>query len=143
MKSKSALRTVRFTPEETKQVDTYLKQNPIFESFSSLARVATLSFVDQEFSLHLKPIAKHADQRPPFLWDYDLTEVQVREILSQAGLSDQKKWLIEKILSQARFDETIQYLDIEAIRKALPHLRLPPKIRERWEYALKRWSHHE
>lgn len=125
-------------------IEAYLKQNPVFESFSSLGRVATLTFIGQAGTLNLKPVSEDfRKKRPSFLWDYDLTDLQVREILSQPGLGAQKKWLMAKILAQARFDETLNYLNPGEIEKALPHLRLPQKIRERWAYALQRWRKDE
>lgn len=141
MAPKTRLRTVRFAPTEWVQVEDYLSQNPIFESFSALARVATLSFVGESNVVRLQPVeAKARKSRPRFLWDYDLNEVQVREILGRPGLSKEKRWLIERILTQARFNEVFDYLDLSSIRLALPHLRLPPKIKKRWTYALERWS---
>lgn len=143
MKTKSQLRTVRFTSQEGTLVASYLKQNPVFESFSALARVATLSFISEKAKVHLNPISIETQKkRPAFLWDYELSEIQVREILNQSGLSDQKKWLIERILTQARFEEVLAYLNVNDIERALPHLRLPSKIKQRWEYAINRWSSH-
>ena len=139
--AKNQLRTVRFAPQEGGLVDTYLKQNPIFESFSALARVATLSFIGEEAFVHLQRIPlKPSARRPRFLWDYELTESGVREVLAQPGLSAQKRWLIERILRECRFEEVCSYLSLEMIKKALPQLRLLPKVRRRWEYALARWS---
>lgn len=79
-------------------------------------------------------------QKPRFLWDYDLNETQVRAILAQETLTPLKRWLIERILSECRFDEVCHYLDLNIIRQSFPHLRLPPEIKARWEYALKRWT---
>lgn len=143
MKQKSELKTIRFHPEETKKIEAYLEQNPVFESFSSLGRVATLSFIGQASTLHLQPVSEEANQkRPSFFWDYDLSEWEVREILRNPGLPPQKKWLMERILSQARFEEIMNYLEIEEIERWLPSLKLPQKIGVRWSYALKRWSRH-
>lgn len=94
--------------------------------------------------IHLQPIDPTAKKKSPyFLWDYDLSEVQVREILAQKGLSDEKRWLVERILTQARFEDVMKYLSAEEIQRALPHLRLPLKIKDRWEYALQIWSQDE
>jgi len=82
----------------------------------------------------------HSTQKPRFLWDYDLDEAQVREILAQEALSPLKRWLIERILSECRFDEVCQYLDLNTIRQSFAQLRLPSEIKARWEYALKRWT---
>jgi hypothetical protein len=78
--------------------------------------------------------------RPRFLWDYELSEAEVRAILSQPGLSPTKRWLIERILTEARFEEVFQYLDLPTIQKHFQALRLPLKVKQRWEYALKRWT---
>lgn len=141
MKAKSELRTIRFAKNEAKWIDEYLKENPVFESFSSLARVATLSFIGEKKTVHLNPVkGEEGPKRPSFLWDYDLTEAEIRGILNQQGLSDQKIWLVARILKEARFEEVFQYLDVETIRKTLPQLRLPQEVKERWEYAVERWS---
>lgn len=134
------LKTARFSKAESRLLDSYLKNNPVFESFSSLARVATLEFIEYKRRLDLKVTPQAS--RPPFLWDYDLSEHEVRELLSLTGLSDKKKWLIERILSGARFEDVLSYVDVETIRIALPQLRLDPKTRRNWEYALERWSDH-
>lgn len=141
MPKKETLKTVRFKSDEAAIVDNYLKQNIIFESFSSLARVATLAFIGQEQQFHLKPVeAASKMKRPYFIWDYDISEIQVREILGQHGFSDQKLWLIARILAEARFEDVMQYLSIHDIEKALPKVRLLPKVKERWEYTIKLWA---
>ena len=119
----------------------YLKQNPVFESFSSLARVATLSFIGQKQAVHLNPIqTEEPKKRPSFLWDYDLTQVQVREILNTPGFSDKKLWLVARIITQAKFEEVFNYLNVDLIKRALPKLRLPKKVRERWETTVQIWT---
>ncbi len=138
---RTRLQTVRFSPNEWNQVEVYLQQNPVFESFSSLARVATLAFIGEANLFRLQPVtAKKPGPRPTFLWDYDLSETQVREMLRRPGLPPEKCWLIERILSQARFEEVFDYLDLAELKRALPQLRLSPKIRRRWEYAISRWT---
>lgn len=141
MSGRNALRTVRFTPEETKEVAAYLKGNPIFESFSSLARIATLAFIGKGFDLRLQPATLFKEEKhPSFLWDYDLSSQQAREILSRRGFENKKRWLIEKILTEARFDEAVEFLDLKELEKILPQLKIPEKIKNHWTYALKRWS---
>lgn len=141
--AKNQLRTVRFPREEGALIDRYLKKNPIFESFSSLARVATLAFIGENGRVNLQKVEKKPSQNPRFLWDYDLTADEVDEILAQRGLSQRKKWLIERILREARFDEIFQYLTLDDIRLAWPNLRLPQPLKKRWEYALDRWTTRE
>lgn len=126
-------------------MEEYLKGNPIFDSFSSLARAATLTFIEAWGTVRLEPAPALGAGlgragRPRFLWDYDMSAAQVRELLSRPGLSDRKRWLMARILSQARFEEALEYLTVEEIAKALPNLRLPAKVRERWAYALERWA---
>lgn len=141
MSQKSHLQTIRFTPEEWQQVESYLTQNPLFESFSSLARVATLSFLKESTQIQLNPIKQvETTPRPKFLWDYDVSATQIQEILHRSGWSDQRRWIVARLLTQARFDEIFRYLTVADIRQALPKLRLPPKMRQRWEYAVQRWS---
>jgi hypothetical protein len=85
---------------------------------------------------------REAGSRPPFLWDYDLSEAEVRAILREPGLSARKRWLIQRILSEARFDEVVQYLDLTTIRNCFRELQLPANVRQRWQYALDYWSKH-
>jgi hypothetical protein len=84
--------------------------------------------------------SEKASRKPRFLWDYDLSETQVREILAQKEFSPLKQWLIERILTEGRFEEICAYLDLTTIQQSFDQLRLPPHIKARWEYALKRWT---
>lgn len=141
---KQKLSTVRFSPEEGALVEEYLGKNPLFESFSALARVAMLTFIGHAGTVHLNAITTETKAKQPrFMWDYDLSDVQIKEIINSKGLSQKKRWLIGRILCQARFDEVFDYLTLPEIKNALPLLRLPKKIRERWKYAIERWSRHE
>ena len=79
-------------------------------------------------------------RRPSFLWEYDLSETEVRAILAQKDLAPVKRWLMERILSEGRFEDICEYLDLATIRQSFDQLRLPPHIKTRWEYALKRWT---
>ncbi|MEK7164045.1 MAG: hypothetical protein AAB768_02800 [Patescibacteria group bacterium] len=42
--------------------------------------------------------------RPYFLWDYNLSEDNVREILSGSNQTD-KVWMLSRILESAKFDD--------------------------------------
>lgn len=139
---KNQLRTVRFTEAEAARISQYLEKNPLFDSFSSLARVATLSFLGEERRFHLEPVSERKWQRarPRFLWDYDLSDGEVREILSQPGLSDTKRFLMERILTECRFEEVFEYLSRDELTRLFERLSLPPKKKRHWEYALARWS---
>ena len=141
--SRNQLRTVRFSKEEAKLVDQYLEKNSVFESFSSLARVASLQFIKNENEIKLNPTLKDGKQRPWFLWDYDLTKEQVIEAIRTPGLNPTKKFLIERILIEGRYDEVFEYLTLEDLNKYFPRLTLNPDVQKNWEYALKRWSCNE
>jgi hypothetical protein len=136
---KSILTTIRFTPKEFKAIEGYLKQNPSFESFSSLGRVATMEFIRSNEQLRLRPITEAATPRRPwFLWDYDLTEAQAHEILQHSPF-EQRKWLIARILERLRPPEAFRYLTAEQIADALPRLRMDPKIQRHWQEAMALW----
>jgi hypothetical protein len=138
---KNQLRTVRFTEAETTLIDRYLEKNPVFDSFSSFARVATLTFLGQSQRFRLEPVkeSREARARPRFLWDYDLSEGEVREILSQPGLSDTKRFLMERILTECRFEEVFEYLTLDQLTRQFERLSLPTDKERHWGYALARW----
>lgn len=141
MESKNHLKTVRFKPKEASLVEEYLEKNQLFDSFSALARVATLSFIAHAKMIKMNTVVtEKKTNRLAFLWDYDITETEAREILGTPGLTPQKKWLMERILCQSKFDEILDYLNVEEIKRAIPHLKLAPKIQNQWAYALKRWG---
>ena len=139
MKSKGSLKTIRIAGEEMVFVERFLEDNPAIESFSTLARIAILDFISKRGSIPLRPIVREEPgPRPSFLWDYDLTEGEIREILS--GPLDQRKWLVARILEKATLEEVWRYLTPATIEHDLPHLRLPKKVKEHWSYALRRWK---
>jgi hypothetical protein len=137
---KNILKTIRFTSKEARAIEDYLRHNPSLDSISSLGRVAIMEFIRTQTSLSLHPLCerpRHA--RPSFLWDYDLPEAQVHEILRHSPF-DQHRWLIARILERARLEEVLHYLTIEQIRDALPHLRLPPAVTRHWQEAIALWT---
>jgi hypothetical protein len=142
---KRQLRTVRFTAAEAGRIEKYLRANPIFESFSSLARVATLTFIGQQHRFRLEPVSRKSErrQRPRFLWDYELSEQQVQEILSRPGLCETKKFLMERILTEGRFEEVFDYLTLKQLTRHFDRLSLPEQKKRHWGYALNRWSGHD
>lgn len=138
MKNKGELKTVRFSRLEQGFLDEYLSENPAIGSFSALARIAILDFISKSGSIPLRPIVREAPrERPSFLWDYDLSEGQMREIFG--GPLKQRLWLVARILEHAKLDEVFKYLTLREIERDLPVLRLPLKIKGHWEYALSRW----
>ncbi len=150
--TRTRLKTVRLTPAEDRRITAYLKENPLFDGFGALARAATLEFVTSRSSMSLRrsteaptsapppptPAAEAARAgRPAFLWDYDLTERQVRQTLKRGGSG--RDWLLARILDRAPLEEVLRYVSPVEIRDALPRLRLNPQRKAHWAYALRRW----
>ncbi|MBU4016521.1 hypothetical protein KJ980_06545 [Patescibacteria group bacterium] len=80
-------------------------------------------------------------QIPYFLWDYDLSDEQVRAILH--GQDEvEKAWLVGRILTHAKFDDVWKYLTIKDIVSIFPKLQLPKKIKHDWGRALDIWGYH-
>lgn len=137
--AKTSLRTIRFSPGELKEIRNYLQRNPFFDSLSSLGRVAVREFIHNREAIPLRPVQNELRQRPSFLWDYDLSEAQVQEILQHAPFEEQK-WLIARILERAPFRDVFRYLTLQKILKSLPVLRMNPKVERHWREALELWS---
>ena len=139
--SRNILKTIRFSKKEGKLVDKYLSLNQTFMSFSEMARVAVLDFIQSKSTIELQPITikAHEQTRPHFLWDYDLTVEQVKTLLKTQSIK-QKAWIIARILEHARFQEVFEYITQEEIREALPHLRMNLRRKKNWELALDVWS---
>jgi hypothetical protein len=75
-----------------------------------------------------------------FLWDYDISEEELRHILRH-GTSTEKAWVITRILEYAKWDDIWRYLTLSDIRENLERLQFRrPQDRELWAYALERWS---
>ncbi len=79
------------------------------------------------------------NKRPYWLWDYDLTEDQVRGILSGKNETE-KSWMMSRILESARYDDIWNYVTLAQVREMFPKLGLKPPIRRAWERALYVWS---
>lgn len=77
--------------------------------------------------------------RPYFLWDYDLSEDDVRRVLA-AGSDMEKHWLIGRILEAARFDDVWRYLKLREVAAVFPHLKLREPIKRAWQKALHVWG---
>lgn len=79
--------------------------------------------------------------RPYFLWDYDLSEDDVRRIL--AGDNDVEKiWMLSRILTSARLEDAWRFTTASQVASMFPKLRLRPGVREAWERALTVWGYH-
>jgi len=78
-------------------------------------------------------------QRPYFIWDYDLTEADVRAIL--AGDDElQKAWMTARLLESARYEDIWGYITLAELREIFPKLQLKPPVRAAWECALSFWA---
>jgi hypothetical protein len=82
-------------------------------------------------------------QRPYFIWNADLTEQDVRDIL--AGDDDyERQRMIGHIVRNARFEDIWHYITIQDI---LDNWRIvrgflwPPSLRELWTWALHVWGY--
>ena len=138
---RSVVVTIRFGRKEMAELERYLQRNAYFDSLSSLGRVATMEFVHTRTALALEPNRGAAGgKRPWFLWDYDLTEAQVQELLTHAPF-EQRKWLLGRMLERLGPEEIVRYVSLEALQQALPHLRLDEKVKRHWEEAMAVWLH--
>lgn len=136
---RESLKTIRLSKELAGFVDQFLQKNPAIENFSALVRIAVLDLISRGGSIPLRPIVREeAQERPSFLWDYDLTEGQIREII--AGPLEKRRWLVARILERAQLKEVWRYLTLDQIERDLPHLRLPAKTKEHWAHAIKIWK---
>lgn len=122
---------MRLTKEEDRRVNRFIKKHPYIQNFSTLVRVALWEYLNENFK------EKDIDEKPSFLWDYDLSQGEIAEILN--GPQKSRLWLVAKILEHAKWDEIWKYLTLEKIRRDIPLLKLLPKTKAHWEYALKRW----
>lgn len=77
--------------------------------------------------------------RPYFVWDYDYSEEDVRNMLA-SGDEIEVDWAITRILEYADWKDIWSYLDEQTIRNHIHHLPMRPYLKNLWEYALKRWE---
>lgn len=83
---------------------------------------------------------KNAD-RPYFLWDYDLTQDDVRRILRGKNETE-KIWMMGRILSHAHFRDVWEYLTVKDIVSEFPKLRMRPEIKKMWQKSMHVWGYH-
>jgi hypothetical protein len=79
------------------------------------------------------------DARPYFVWDEDLTNRQIRELLRTASEPERLR-LVAKILREARDDHVWAYTTPAEVARLLPRL-LPMLGRRRsfWTYLVEGW----
>ena len=80
-----------------------------------------------------------APQTPYFIWDYDLSDADVRAILCGDD-KEQKAWLVARLLESARYEDIWQYISLTELRAIFPILQLKPPVRAAWEFALSVWA---
>ena len=76
-----------------------------------------------------------------FLWDYDLTEDDVRRIL-RGDNEVEKIWLMSRILTSARYEDVWKYMTLNELIEWFPKLRMRAEIKEAWIRALTVWGYH-
>jgi hypothetical protein len=80
-----------------------------------------------------------ASQTLYFLWDYDLSDAEVRAILHGED-AQQKAWLVARLLESARYEDIWQYISLADLVAIFPQLQLKPQVRAAWEYAFSVWG---
>lgn len=77
--------------------------------------------------------------RPYFIWDYDLSDVDLHQILS--GEDEQPKiWVVTRLLESARNEDIWKYSSLEEVQAIFPGLPMKPQIRAVWEFAMPIWG---
>lgn len=78
-------------------------------------------------------------QKLYFLWDYDLTEDDVRKILH--GKNEVEKiWMMSRILESAKYEDIWRFLTFSDVKRMYPKLKLKKPIKRVWDYALNVWQ---
>ena len=78
-------------------------------------------------------------QTPYFIWDYDLTEADIRAILC-GNDDEQKAWVVVRLLESACYEDIWQYISLAELSAIFPKLQLKPQVRAAWEFALSVWA---
>jgi hypothetical protein len=88
--------------------------------------------------LEPKPFTK---QRPYFIWDYDLSEEDVRAIL-RGDNEHEKVQMMVRIMDSARYEDIWSYVTLKDVLEywTLIAPRMRREVRDVWEWALKVWS---
>jgi hypothetical protein len=79
-------------------------------------------------------------EQPYFIWDYDISEEKIWEIL-RGDDEFYKTWLVGRILQYARWNDIWKYLTLDDVRTHFDRIAWRfPFIREMWAHALEVWS---
>jgi len=77
--------------------------------------------------------------RPYFIWDYDLSEADLHQILR--GSDEQARiWVVTRLLESARYEDIWNYISLDEFRAIFPKLQLKPQVRAVWEFAMSVWG---
>lgn len=80
-----------------------------------------------------------SSQVPYFLWDYNLTQGQVKSILANGNETD-NIWLRSRILESATFSDVWKYTTLAELRHWYPKLKLKKPVKRAWDLALRVWQ---
>lgn len=83
----------------------------------------------------------NSTNRPYFLWDYDLTEDEVRQILKGTNETE-RRWMLARVLTSASFADVWHYTNVKQVVSEFPYLRMRPGIKSAWAKALHAWGYH-
>lgn len=83
----------------------------------------------------------HYMTSPYFLWDYQLTDDDVRNIVRGTNETE-KQWLIGRLLAHAQFEDIWKYVTLKDVVDIFPKLTLPPSVKTAWKRALTIWGYH-
>ena len=67
-------------------------------------------------------------KRPYFIWDYDLTDADIREIL-RGDDAEQRAWIVARLQESARYEDIWQYISFSELQAIFPKLQLKPQVR--------------
>lgn len=73
------------------------------------------------------------------MWDYDLTESQVHELL-KTGTDWDRRWMLARILESATYEDVWTYTNLAEVKLMFPRLQLKKPIQKAWELALNVWQ---
>ena len=89
-----------------------------------------------------KQRAERAAKRPYFIWDYDLTEEDVRAILRGENEYEKVQMMV-RILERCYWEDIWRYLTLAEVRRYWDqiHRRIRRELRPTWEWAMEAWSY--
>jgi len=78
-------------------------------------------------------------KRPYFLWDYELSEKEVKKIIKQ-GNEYSRNFIIARLLESAKYEDIWKYIKLKDLVRIFPKLRLKKEIKEIWQSAFQAWG---